>query len=136
MSICWSPSTFLNGSGSSYLEWTFADFDAQGNPETVTDPNGRETTFTYDGLGRVLTAKPPCESGTCTGADDTTVTFTYDVDGNLTRVQFPDDSASADVFLELGYDAAKPDQLRFLARGVEANEVPQMVSPVSPRRRA
>jgi hypothetical protein len=25
---------YLNGSGSSYLEWTFANFDAKGNPQT------------------------------------------------------------------------------------------------------
>jgi len=37
------------------------------------------------------------------------------VDGNLTRVDFPPDYASNPVFLKLGYDAAKPDLLRFLA---------------------
>jgi len=70
----------------------------------------RATTFTYDGLGRVLTATPPYE-----GTGSTTITFTYDVDGNLTRVDFPPDYASNPVFLKLGYDAAKPDLLRFLA---------------------
>ena len=90
--------------------WSFADFDAQGNPETVTDPNGRETTFTYDGLGRVLTATPPYE-----GSGSTTVTFTYDVDGNLTRVDFPPDTASGAVFLKLEYDTAKPDLLRAIS---------------------
>jgi YD repeat-containing protein len=30
---------YLDGEESSFLEWTFEDFDAQGNPETVTDPN-------------------------------------------------------------------------------------------------
>ena len=43
---------YLDGAGSSYLETTFSDFDARGNPETITDPNGRETTFTYDSAGK------------------------------------------------------------------------------------
>lgn len=101
---------YLNGPNSSSLQWTFSNFDARGNPQTVTDPNARSTTFTYDGLGRVLTATPPYE-----GTGSTTITFTYDLDGNLTRVDFPPDSASNPVFLRLGYDAAKPDLLRFLA---------------------
>lgn len=101
---------YLNGPGSASLAWTFSNFDPRGNPQTVTDPNARSTTFTYDGLSRVLTATPPYES---TGS--TTITFAYDLDGNLTRVDFPPDSASSAVFLRLGYDAAKPDLLRFLA---------------------
>jgi RHS repeat-associated protein len=101
---------YLNGNSSSYLSWSFSDFDAQGNPQTVTDPNGRETAFTYDGLGRVLTATPPYE-----GSGSTTVTFTYDVDGNLTRIDFPPDTASGAVYLTLGYDTAKPDLLRSIS---------------------
>jgi hypothetical protein len=54
----------------------------------VTDPNGRETTFTYDSAGRVLTLTPPFAGG------DSTITSTYDVDGNLVRVDFPPDSFS------------------------------------------
>ena len=34
---------YLNGAAPSYLPWTFSNFDAQGNPQTVTDPNGRAT---------------------------------------------------------------------------------------------
>jgi len=99
---------YLDGPGSAYLEWTFSDFDAQGRPQTVTDPNGRETAFTYDLAGRVLTATPPDP-----GAASTTVTFAYDVDGQLTRIDFPPDSDSAAVFLRLGYDAK--GNLTFLA---------------------
>jgi RHS repeat-associated protein len=102
---------YVDGAGSSFLQWTFSNFDAQGNPGAVTDPNGRATLFTYDGRGRVLTAKPPCEVDPCTGADDTTVAFQYDVDGNLTKVTFPNDTAGGPVWLEFGYDPAKPDLL-------------------------
>jgi RHS repeat-associated protein len=101
---------YLNGSGSSYLSWSFSNFDAQGNPQTVTDPNSRATAFTYDGMGRVLTATPPYE-----GSGSTTVTFTYDVDGNLTRVDFPPDTASNAVYLKLEYDTTKPDLLRAIS---------------------
>ena len=101
---------YPNGASSNPLTWTFSNFDARGNPQTVTDPNARSTAFTYDGLGRVLTATPPYE-----GSGSAMVTFTYDLDGNLTRVDFPPDFASNPVFLKLGYDAAKPDLLRFLA---------------------
>jgi YD repeat-containing protein len=90
---------YLDGPTSAHLDTLYADFDARGHPETVTDPNGRVTTFTYDMVGRVKTATPPW-SGTGTS----TVTFTYDVDGNLTRVDFPDDSFGQDHFLRMGYD--------------------------------
>ncbi len=108
---------YLNGSGPAFLEWTFSNFDARGNPQTVAGPNWSAanpvlgvTHFTYDGLSRVLTATPPYE-----GTGSTTITFAYDLDGNLTRVDFPPDSTSNPVFLRLGYDAAKPGLLRFLA---------------------
>ena len=101
---------YLNGPGSGYLSWSFSSFDSHGNPRNVTDPNGRTTAFTYDGMGRVLTATPPYE-----GSGSTTLRFTYDVDGNLIRVDFPLDSAGNPVFLAFGYDAAKPRLLRFLA---------------------
>jgi RHS repeat-associated protein len=99
---------FLDGSGSPHLTWTFSDFDDRGHPETVTDPNGRETLFTYDFVGRVKTATPPFE-----GPESATLTFTYDIDGNLSRVDFPEDSASSSVFLRMGYDAK--GNLTFLA---------------------
>ena len=38
---------------------TYANFDALGEPQTVTDPNGNSTTYTYDTMGRVLTVKAP-----------------------------------------------------------------------------
>lgn len=101
---------YLNGPGSSYLSWSFSSFDSHGNPRSVTDPNGRTTTFTYDEFGRVLTATPPHE-----GSGSTTLGFSYDVDGNLIRVDFPPDSAGNPVFLAFGYDPAKPRLLQFLA---------------------
>jgi RHS repeat-associated protein len=98
---------YLNGSGSTYLETTFADFDARGNPETISDANGRPTLFTYDTEGRVKTMQPPYTAG------DSTITSTYDVDGNLVRVDFPDDSFSDPYFVRMGYDAK--NRMTFLA---------------------
>lgn len=105
---------YLDGPSSAYLETTFADFDARGNPETVTDSNGRVTTFTYDALSRVRTVTPPYPVGEQTGiATDPTISFTFDPDGNLTRIDFPPDSASQPVFLRMGYDTK--NRLTFLA---------------------
>lgn len=44
------------------------------------------TDFTYDGNGNVLTFK--CRSGGLTGKVVGTVTYTYDVNGNLTSQKF------------------------------------------------
>jgi YD repeat-containing protein len=98
---------YLNGPASAYLETTFASFDARGNPENVTDPNGRVTTFTYDAAGRVKTVTPPYAGGR------STITSSYDVDGNLVRIDFPNDSFGQPYFLRLGYDTK--NRLTFLA---------------------
>ncbi len=36
---------------------TYSNFDALGNPQTVTDPNGNATTYTFDTIGRVTSVK-------------------------------------------------------------------------------
>ncbi len=38
---------------------SYSNFDNLGNPQTVTDPNGNATNYTYDSTGRVLTVKAP-----------------------------------------------------------------------------
>jgi YD repeat-containing protein len=77
---------YLNGPTSAYLETTSSSFDSRGNPQTITDPNGRATLYTYDSVGRVKTVTPPFSGAS------STITFSYDLDGNLTRVDFPPDS--------------------------------------------
>jgi YD repeat-containing protein len=98
---------YLDGPTSGYLETNFSDFDSRGNAGTVNDSNGRVTEFTYDAAGRVKTMKPPFTGG------DSTITSTYDVDGNLTRVDFPDDSFAQDYYVRMGYDAK--NRIEFLA---------------------
>jgi YD repeat-containing protein len=99
---------YVNGSGSTHLDTTYSNFDALGNPQTVTDPNGQVTTFTYDILSRVKTVKPPYPSNEYSGTStDPTITFTYDVDGDLTRVDFPPDTLGNPYFLTMGYDTKR-----------------------------
>lgn len=103
-----STRRYLNGAGSGFLETIYSDFDASGNAQTVTDANGRVTLFTYDGRNRVKTVVPPDP-----GPDDPTVRFSYDIDGNLVRIDFPPDSFLQPAFLRLGYDTK--NRLTFLA---------------------
>ncbi len=84
---------------------TFADHDSLGNPQTVTDPNGNSSNYTYDGTGRVLTVKAPGDtnptqyfyiSGGCTSCggeenkidhiilpEGNRIDYAYDTLGNL-----------------------------------------------------
>ncbi|CAG1004265.1 partial Protein RhsC, partial [Myxococcaceae bacterium] len=99
---------YLDGPGSLYLETTYSNFDARGNPQTVTDPNGRATNFTYDGLGRVRSISPPWS-----GPGSATILLSYDLDGNLVRIDFPVDSYGNASHLRFGYDAR--GKLTFIA---------------------
>ncbi|HEX9020765.1 MAG TPA: hypothetical protein VF903_05850 [Nitrospirota bacterium] len=51
---------YVNGINQPLVGTTvYSNFDVFGNPQTVTDPNGNATTYTYDSIGRVLTVKAP-----------------------------------------------------------------------------
>ena len=65
---------------------TFADYDANGRPGSMTDPNGVETQFAYDALGRLQsnTVKHPT-----TPALDATTSYDYDVEGRVTGITLP-----------------------------------------------
>ena len=58
--------------------------DGSGRPTKIVDPNSVETDLTYDSNGRLQTAVRA--HGTSLAA---TTTFTYDNDGNLTKVTLP-----------------------------------------------
>jgi RHS repeat-associated protein len=90
---------YLDGDESTYLETTFSNFDSRGNPQTVTDPNGQSTTFLYDDHDRITEVTPPYS-----GPESATISFDYDADGNLERVDFPQDSHEHDYYLDIGYD--------------------------------
>lgn len=65
---------------------TFASYDANGRPGSMTDANGTQTLFTYDALGRLLTNKIKHPSNS---ALDSTTTYDYDVEGRVTGITSP-----------------------------------------------
>ena len=87
----------------------YSNFDALGNPQTVTDPNGNSTTYTYDTSGRVSTVKAPGDTNatqyfyvaggcgqSCGGAnkidhitlpEGNTIWYTYDSMGKLSSIK-------------------------------------------------
>lgn len=91
---------------------TYANYDAAGNVGTVTDINGVQTTYTYDGRNRVLstnrngvvTSQTYTLAGdlqSTTDAESRTSTFTYDTTyGRLTRISDPAGNS-----LRYAYDA-------------------------------
>ncbi|MCP3936634.1 MAG: RHS repeat-associated core domain-containing protein, partial [Actinomycetia bacterium] len=76
----------------------YGDYDALGNPWTITDPRGKVTTNTFDGRGNLLTTTDPLDHVTTftydskgqlateTDADQKVTTFSYDGFGNQTGV--------------------------------------------------
>jgi len=86
----------------------FSNHDLLGHPRTVTDPNGKATTYSYDTIGRVLTVKAPDDSTAtqivylaagCTSCGGGTskvdyiilpegdkIDYDYDADGNLVKI--------------------------------------------------
>jgi RHS repeat-associated protein len=70
----------------------FANYDANGRPGKMTDPNGIDTLYSYDQLGRVatVTVKSPVSS-----AGDAVTTFDYDAEGRVIGVTLPGTSKMA-----------------------------------------
>ena len=65
---------------------SFAGYDANGRPATMTDPNGIVTAFVYDSLGRTtsVTVRHPTIA-----AQNATTTFEYDGEGRVIGVTLP-----------------------------------------------
>lgn len=88
---------------------TYSNFDGLGNPQTITDPNGNSTIYTYDTNGRVSTVKAPGDTNatqyfyvagscgsSCGGAnkidhiilpEGNTIWYVYDSFGNLASIK-------------------------------------------------
>jgi RHS repeat-associated core domain len=77
---------------------TFASYDANGRPGTMTDANGIVTAYTYDGMGRVQTVTVQHPSNPALNA---TTSISYDAVGNVTGVTLPSTDA-----LVMDYDDA------------------------------
>ena len=65
---------------------TFADYDANGRPGKMIDPNGINTLYGYDLLGRLTTITVKSPAGV---ADDRITTLDYDTEGRVTGVTAP-----------------------------------------------
>lgn len=72
------------------------DYDANGNPLTIIDPNGVTTELTYDVRQRLTGRTVAADT-----VDEATTAFTYDAVGQLTRITKPDGS-----YLDYEYDDA------------------------------
>ncbi len=68
----------------------FSDFDAVGNPKTITDPNGTVVDIEYDGMDRVVS-----RTTTTPAADVRPVTETFVYDGLSRPTAVASDSASS-----------------------------------------
>ena len=64
----------------------FFNYDANGRPGKMTDPNGIDTLYTYDTLGRLktVTVKDPA-----TTSGDAVTTFDYDVESRVIGITLP-----------------------------------------------
>jgi RHS repeat-associated protein len=66
---------------------TYSNYDANGNPGQMTDPNGVSTAFAYDALGRIntITVKHPTDPSL-----DATSVVDYDIEGRVIGLTKPD----------------------------------------------
>jgi len=71
---------------------TFANYDANGRPGMITDPNGLVTQMTYSSRGWLTTS----------ATDGQVTSYEYDGTGQLTRAIMPDGSS-----VSYGYDSAR-----------------------------
>jgi RHS repeat-associated protein len=81
---------------------TYSNYDGVGRPRTVTDPAGKNTTYTYDALGRVLTVTlPPPSPGFPTAF---TTTYSYDNYDALSGLVYTNITDPNGRLTKLGYD--------------------------------
>jgi RHS repeat-associated protein len=93
---------------------TYSNFDGVGRPLTVTDPNGKSTTYTYDALGRVLTVTLPKPSP---GSPLTfATTYGYDNWDVATQLVFTNITDPNSKLTKMGYD-----QFGRLVKSVDAS---------------
>jgi RHS repeat-associated protein len=85
--------SMTRSTGGTPLTTTYADYDANGNPGRITDPNSQGVLYTYDGLNRVKTITQQ--------ADGSLTQYTYDANGNLSHVVLPNGNS-----LDYTYDPA------------------------------
>jgi len=68
---------------------TRASYDRAGNRRATTDPNGKQTTYLYDALGRLTSEDPPVVASTAYGYDAAgNRTSMTDAEGVITRYEY------------------------------------------------
>ncbi|KTE85173.1 hypothetical protein ATE72_04755 [Sphingopyxis sp. HXXIV] len=65
---------------------TFAGYDANGRPGSMTDPNGAVTLFAYDALGRLLSTN---RKDPALPALDAITAYEYDIEGRVKGITLP-----------------------------------------------
>jgi RHS repeat-associated protein len=88
-----------NGDSGTRPITTYSNYDGAGRPRTITDPAGKNTTYTYDALGRVLTVTLPSVSGLIF-----TTTYSYDNFDSATGLVFTNITDPNGKLTKLGYD--------------------------------
>lgn len=91
--------TFTNARG---FTTTYEEYHASGNPEKITGPLGKETTFTYDIMGRMLTRTEKIDAGA-----SRTTSYEYNDDGRRTKIIYDDGS-----YEEFHYDCCDMDWMK------------------------
>ena len=81
---------------------TTYEYDEYGNQTKISEPLGKETTFTYDIMGRMLTKTEKIDDST-----SRTTTYEYNLDGKQTKIIYEDGS-----YEEFHYDCCDIDWKR------------------------
>ncbi|MEP7007545.1 MAG: hypothetical protein ABI810_16300 [Sphingomonas bacterium] len=81
-----SSGNLLTSTDALGVAYQYSNYDANGRPALMTDPNGVQTAFTYDALGRTktITLKDPVSS-----ANDAVTAFDYDIEGRVIGITAP-----------------------------------------------
>lgn len=79
--------------GGAFVPLEQSTYDLGGNPVTVTDGNGQQTTYQVDALGRVIAITDP---------EQRVTKYTYSLAGDLSKIEYPDGTSVGKEYNEVG----------------------------------